>query len=483
MKVSHAVASWLLFALSACSAFESSDDDVTPGGSGTNDGGPGPIHGEGTTELKVTLPGGKAILTRRATTSVKVEIERREGFTGPVAITIANAPAELTAKPLELAAGSTSGDLELTASAALPQGELANVVIEASATTIKGRATAPLAAFVRGAPGELDQTYATQGAVSLPSAFALVDPQTGDLYGQGATRTHYRPDGSHDAAFVGTGSFGTRLHGTFTYHASINYPNGGEPEWYVRADRYALDTGAHDATYGANSAIFGGEASATTTLVSSTGQVALVGYTYATVSPPSPSYGNVWWFTASGAFAAAAATTVATPFHGGSFVSDGVIVTTNTGIAKIKTNATALDGTFAGGSVTIPSTGGRVTAVAEDAAKNVVVANATYTARVTVTGSIDGTFNAAATGLTPIEGIVKVAVQSDGKILKAVQLGTGDGSACAVVRYTPNGALDPTFGDQGKATYAVTPCTPAILAILPDKRILVGAQKVLRIWD
>jgi uncharacterized delta-60 repeat protein len=75
-------------------------------------------------------------------------------------------------------------------------------------------------------------------------------------------------------------------------------------------------------------------------------------------------------------------------------------------------------------------------------------------------GQVDPTFGDGGMVVTDFGGsdwASGVAVQADGRIVAAgVTLGTG-GGAVALARYTPSGALDTTFGGDGKVVTDVTP--------------------------
>ncbi|MBX3196591.1 MAG: hypothetical protein KF894_00440 [Labilithrix sp.] len=486
---SYAAAIAAFFLLGACVG--SGPDSVglapsppDPDGGGADDSGlaqPPDVEGKATGEMALSLPDGKLTLVRGSTASVKVTLERKGSFAGAVNIAIVGAPAGLTAKPLELASDATTGDLELAVGKDVPQGDLANVHVSASNPALKDRATFPLTAFVRGAPGDIDTSYGDQGVVTLGTLFdiGIPNPTTGEVYFSSSGLKRYRADGTLDASFSGSTITGP-LAGNYIYSCDAT-GTGGEPEAILSARRVSIVTGQADTVFRPVSPTLSGNVSKYDCLASAAGNVALIGASYGATA--TPAYGHVAWFSPAGAYTTRFSTGSPDDFRVGVFVADGIVVSTTAGIAKIKTGATALDTSFgAGGRVTLAGAGA-LTSIVEDADKKLLVANATYTARVTAAGSLDGTFVPASTGLAPTPGQARLAVQGDGKILKAVQLGTGDGRACAISRYLPTGALDATFGDQGNALYPVTPCSPALLAVTADKKILVGSPKVLRIWD
>jgi uncharacterized delta-60 repeat protein len=66
-------------------------------------------------------------------------------------------------------------------------------------------------------------------------------------------------------------------------------------------------------------------------------------------------------------------------------------------------------------------------------------------ARYTPSGNLDPTFGSGGIVLTKLDGIGKAALQADGKIVA--------GGAGHLVRYNANGSVDQTFGSQGVVTY------------------------------
>ncbi len=98
-------------------------------------------------------------------------------------------------------------------------------------------------------------------------------------------------------------------------------------------------------------------------------------------------------------------------------------------------------------------------------------------------GTPDATFGEGGKVTTPIgldtETAYAIAVQPDGKIVLAGNSKTAsDGLDFALVRYLPDGKLDPDFGAQGKVTTAFTNDSDTAYAILiePDGKIVVGGE-------
>jgi uncharacterized delta-60 repeat protein len=96
------------------------------------------------------------------------------------------------------------------------------------------------------------------------------------------------------------------------------------------------------------------------------------------------------------------------------------------------------------------------TAIAQDAQGRLVVAGgygqgSVLVMRLTATGQLDSTFGAAGLTTIPVGGVANsLTLQKDGRILVGGVNGNVDGKPMVVARLTPNGAVDPSFGTNGK---------------------------------
>jgi uncharacterized delta-60 repeat protein len=102
-------------------------------------------------------------------------------------------------------------------------------------------------------------------------------------------------------------------------------------------------------------------------------------------------------------------------------------------------------------------------------------------ARYTMTGSLDGTFNATGKVLTPFASgnadAQAVVIQSDGKIVTAGAFadGTSEGSDFALARYNTDGTLDRTFNSTGKVVTDIGGFDAAYgVGIQPDGKIVAA---------
>lgn len=107
-----------------------------------------------------------------------------------------------------------------------------------------------------------------------------------------------------------------------------------------------------------------------------------------------------------------------------------------------------------------------------------------YVARYTANGVLDSTFNADGVATPTIasstdDRAVGVAIQSDGKIVVAVDSMGGSSHRFVVVRLTTVGDLDPSFGAAGVVTQALSAQhnAPTSIALQADGKILVTGYK------
>ncbi len=104
--------------------------------------------------------------------------------------------------------------------------------------------------------------------------------------------------------------------------------------------------------------------------------------------------------------------------------------------------------------------------------------------RVTATGSLDTTFDTdgkLTTSIRQDEGISKVLIQPDGKIIATGNTrNPGQNVDTAIVRYNPNGSLDTSFDVDGIATTNDAPFEETTAAALqPDGKIIVSQRRDL----
>lgn len=104
---------------------------------------------------------------------VNLAITPSGGFNGAVDVTVQAPPGGLVSMPLTIPAGSTTGKLQVGAGTTLTLGKMFNLTLVATSGSISKTATVP--AVVTGKPGDLDDTFGAGGIVAGPSNSGWVD--------------------------------------------------------------------------------------------------------------------------------------------------------------------------------------------------------------------------------------------------------------------------------------------------------------------
>lgn len=103
-------------------------------------------------------------------------------------------------------------------------------------------------------------------------------------------------------------------------------------------------------------------------------------------------------------------------------------------------------------------------------------------ARYNGNGSLDTKFGQAGSVITDFDNSddvgIRLAIQTDGKLILAGYTGGFPDVDFALIRYDPNGSLDNTFGNAGKVITTITNSADVIsdLSVLHDGKIVVGGQ-------
>lgn len=171
---------------------------------------------------------GKAVVVQGSSTTLRVDVQRLNGFTGPVQLALSGLPGGVTAGSVTVAAGSSSAEIPLAAAATAPHSLPTAVTLTVSATFASTPGTAPgtrtaigrhgVTVTVRGTPGTADTSFGggaqiTQVASSEDYAHAVAVQADGKVLTAGTTAiatgtvvalTRHLRDGGLDATF-GTG--------------------------------------------------------------------------------------------------------------------------------------------------------------------------------------------------------------------------------------------------------------------------------------
>jgi uncharacterized delta-60 repeat protein len=379
------------------------------------------------------------------------------------------------------------------------------------------------------APGDLDTTFGGDGRVTtrfadpaFVSGVAVQDD--GNIVVAGGTvpdfgtqkfaLARYTPDGALDPAFGGDG----RVTTAFTHQAGASAVALQEDGSIVAAGsmccpsgrrvfalaRYTPD-GALDPTFGGDGRVrtaFAGDSFADAVAIQDDGSIVAAGSMF-------PSFGiqelALTRYTPDGALdpTFGGDGRVRTAFAGDSFADavaiqdDGSIVAAGGlfpdvgeqrfALARFTPDG-ALDPTFGGdGRVTTAFNGDSFAAgVAIQEDGNIVAAGSLFPqgrqrfalVRYTTDGGLDPTFSQNGKVTTQFGGNANgfaVALQDDGSIVVAGEMFSGGKLRFALARYTPDGALDPTFGGDGRVTTAFAEDAHAAgVAIQSDGKIVTA---------
>ena len=177
---------------------------------------------------QVALPAGdKLVVTQASHTVLRVNVERRQGYTGPVQLALSGLPAGATSDAVVVPAGATFADLRVAAAADAPHSLPTTARLTASAAfgPRQAVATQAVTVTVRGVPGAVDTTFAggasiTPVANSEDYAHAVAVQPDGKVVTAGTTAisagtvvalTRHLRDGGLDPAFGNGGKVITQV--------------------------------------------------------------------------------------------------------------------------------------------------------------------------------------------------------------------------------------------------------------------------------
>lgn len=164
--------------------------------------------------IQVSVPS-QVTVVAGTTAKVSVSVTRGEGVAGDIRLELAGAPPGVSASALRLSEGQTSGDLDVVAAATTTHGTFPiKVVATADASTVSAEATFEL--FVRGTSGELDTSFGAGGktvrgfgASEVVTSAALAPDGKIVVAGYSADSSvfvaRFTADGEPDTTFNGTG--------------------------------------------------------------------------------------------------------------------------------------------------------------------------------------------------------------------------------------------------------------------------------------
>jgi uncharacterized delta-60 repeat protein len=509
----------------ASTSLDAGDDvAVVPVDAGTDGSLPAVMGGSSSLALGVPT----VIFSLPVARSVTVPVSRMGSSASPVTVTASGLPMGVTAMPLTIPAGASSGLLTLVADGtAVLNATSVPVTLSGTATSSGAKAKNMVQLVIVGTPGTLDGAWGTQGVsaglgqgagqitgVALQKSGAVV---VGGFVGNQLGVARYTSAGVLDTAFGTAGVTlvsvpSTTSRGLPTRQLAVDSndrlfvgggfaPSGGS--WACFASGGALDT-----NFGTNGFFSGLTGYSGTVTTDGQGRVLFGGaYQGSTVYRVTSAGVSDTTF---GQFMNGYTTIEAAGYDSRAVAvqSTGRIIAVGhnnnpAGFIGAVADDGKIDGTFAGGSGRIDGSNAHgweavavgpmdvIFAAGEEAfTKTVVVA------KVTKDGAPDPAFGSAgisthAVGDANTDGkATAIAVQKDGKLVIAGSATHGGRSVMLVLRLLPDGKLDTTFGADQTGIAYLAPGAAAdanSVAIQADGHILVGGHAdsdwaVARLW-
>jgi len=408
----------------------------------------------GRSDFQLTAAPDSALVRQGAAVDVEVTAERGE-VAGDIAVTADGLPDGVTAQPLTIPDGETTGILTLEAAGDATQGEAA-VTLTGEATA--GSAAGDLRLLVGGTPGSFDLSFADGGKMVSNFGIALVAQRGLAL----------QPDGK----ILGTGTTGDQ---------AITYRLNGDG---------SLDDGFGDG--GVVTTGLGESTGGLSPLALADGRVVVAGWGGS--ANPDPGYDSaLFGYTADGVLDGdfGSSGTVSLNLGAGydefhSFVIDqdggllpaGIEFTGTTSTLRRYDDHGNVDGAYV---VAPAASAGVQAAIVQSDGKTVMAGSSGsdfWLERHLVSGDLDDGFDGDGTVLTDFAGATDKAigvVQVAGST-KLVVGGMSNGRV-AIVRYNGNGSPDLTYGDAGKVVTTIMLDSRGLNAVATDSQgrfIVVG---------
>ncbi|WP_437907117.1 hypothetical protein WME95_04215 [Sorangium sp. So ce327] len=514
----------------------SSSSSPSGSGGGTADGGGGQ-GGQAEGDFTFAILADSVDVPYNGVNHVHVAITRIGGFDEPVVVDVQAAPAGLVADPITIPPGSSAGRLEVGASGALTLGTAFD--LDLIATSGRTTRTDSARAVVTGKPGTLDESFGAAGITSWNLASdggGLHDIRQGasgqiltagnSVSGVGASKLEgFRllRDGALDPAFAGgrvTSSFCnctkyqeirgiTRLINGAVFLAGYA---SGEATDDIAFLRYR-DNGTQDNIDSANTGKglidLGGDEHVAAMDLSASEQLFVTGERDGQlfVAAINPTYGyldnkfaTVGWIAPLGVGPSAGTALAARP--------DGSVLVAGWaelgGDRDIVLVSLAANGAVSGlGQLTVTRPGQQepVAVVVQPNGSVLVGARSTeagssdfLVVSIDADGRLDPTFGEDGFALAGLAGgdAVDMALQPDGRIVVAGNVGPREANQPTLARFLPDGALDPTFGDKGvQALFLGEEDFVQSMTLSTDGKLLVSGIRqtfpthglVARLWN
>ncbi|CAN90930.1 Hypothetical protein sce0773 [Sorangium cellulosum So ce56] len=514
----------------------SSSSSPSGSGGGTADGGGGQ-GGQAEGDFTFAILADSVDVPYNGVNYVTVAITRIGGFDEPVVVDVQAAPAGLVADPITIPSGSSAGRLEVGASGALTLGTTFD--LDLIATSGRTARTDSARAVVTGKPGTLDESFGAAGITSWnlasdggglhdirQAASGQILTAGNSISGVGASKLEgFRllRDGALDPAFAGgrvTSSFCsctkyqeirgiTRLINGTVFLAGYA---SGEATDDIAFLRYR-DNGTQDNIDSANTGKglidLGGDEHVAAMDLSASEQLFVTGERDAQlfVAAINPTYGyldnkfaTVGWIAPLGVGPSAGTALTARP-DGSVLVAGWVEEGGDRDIVLVQIEANGAVGGLGELTIARPGQQEPVAVVVQPDGRILVGVRSTeagssdfLVVRLEADGLFDTTFGEDGFALAGLAGgeAVDMALMPDGRIVVAGNVGQGANSQPTLVRFQPDGALDPTFGDKGvQALFLGEQDFVQSMTLSTDGKLLVSGVRqtfpthglVARLWN
>ncbi|WP_437968775.1 delta-60 repeat domain-containing protein [Sorangium sp. So ce260] len=518
-------------------ASSSSASAATHGG-GPGDGGGG-TGGQAEGDFTFAIQSTGVNVPYDGISHVDVAITRIAGFDGPVEVDVQAPPPGLVAAAITIPPGSSAGRLEVGASGALTLGTAFD--LELIATSGGTARTDAVRAVVTGKPGTLDESFGQAGvsAWNLGSdgggLYDLRQTAQGKILTAGhgigglggATLKGFRllGDGAADATFAG-GSVADSFCGCTrpqVIRGITRLLNGavflvgyarGESTDDIAFLRYR-DDGTLDKVDSGNTGKdqidLGGEERVAAMDLSASERLLVTGERDGQlfVAAMNPTYGSLdrdfgadgWTAPFMGSPGASAGTAIVAGAGGSTLVAGWVEVDGDRDIVLLEITSDGAIGDLGQQQITLAGAQEPVAIAVQPDGRILVGAWSAeagssdfLVARFEPDGGLDATFGEGGLALAGVPGGVAVdmALQRDGRIVVAGNVGEHATSQPTLVRFLPDGTLDPTFGDKGvQALFLGEEDAVQSMTVAGDGKLLVAGTRqtfptyglVARLWN
>lgn len=472
----------------ACSTFSSTEEQGSPGG--PDAGADGLLQGAAG-GAKLVLPE-RVSLVRGRTVKVVVDIQR-DRFDDAIVLAPKALPQGVVVapSPVIVPRGASKAEIPIFTETPIAPGSEGELVLEARQESGRVLSEAKARAFVRGAPGEIDTRFATNGAIegvvgTAPSAVlpdgrfvVAINDTSADPYTHKLRR--------HTATGAVDGTFGTNGEMVVSGRAASSFATFGSSVLSLRTRYVSFETvsfhmarlsadGVVDSTYGtAGDYTLPADVVAESLVVGPTGAHAVIGG------------GSIVWLTPSGgpdtSVNAGARSNTGVTIGQSVRTADALVAVSGSSVHRFKLAGGVSDPAFGSSGQVLVKSDASLRGIAVDAQNRYVVAgvvpnNRSIIARVTTPGTLDPTFGTAGIATVDAMAITAMFVEPDGRIL----VGGSATGACRFVRLLPDGTVDGTFGTSGTADLPTALCAPIAIRTHADA-LLVFSAKIFRLWN